>query len=359
MPVSALSTPNIALIKYWGNRNDELRLPMADSLSMTLDQPHVTISADHAESLVMRSFKEDGTERELKEKDIARYRKHLDLTKRYLALLGAPDAIPDAVSLSIRSHIPPAVGLASSAAVFSCLARAYAGLVRDAIELGDTQVSVIARLGSGSATRSIFGGYEAFVAGRGEAIDSAYGEQIADEHHWILHNVILIPSQEEKKVGSTEGHALAHTSPHYHDRLRVMARRQQECIDAILQRDFEKLQHVAEEDCMDMHLVMQTSTPPLRYLTEETHRIICDITALRESDHIPVLYTMDAGPTVHLFCTEEGCERVLAFAESQESCTLFHAKVGPGARLIDAHGSALPSGKPAVRRAMRGAAAAH
>ncbi|MCF7844719.1 MAG: diphosphomevalonate decarboxylase [Kiritimatiellales bacterium] len=333
--MKAHSTPNIAFIKYWGNRDNDLRLPQADSLSMTLNTPTVEIDVDHADTLSVQSFEPDGSPKELGEKHVQRFAKHLELTRHYLNKLGVTDAIPNKASITVRSGIPSGIGLASSAAVFSCLARSYQGLIKDTIELNDEQASVIARLGSGSASRSIFGGFSALVAGEGSEIDSSKSVQIADENHWALHDIVLAPSLQHKKVGSTEGHALAQTSPHFADRIEaIMNRRQQECIDAILAKDFEKFQAVTEEDCMDMHHVMETSTPPLKYLNEVTHRIIADITNLRTSQHLPVLYTMDAGPTVHLVCTEEARSAVVDFAHAQADCTVFETKIGKGAHLI-------------------------
>ena len=123
MKIRAVSTPNIALIKYWGNRNDELRLPAADSLSITLDGPTVEVSAESAESFSARSFEPDGSERTLTEQESSRLEKHFLLCKKYL------DNLPSSVSLEIRSHVPRGIGLASSAAVFSALAESYAGFV--------------------------------------------------------------------------------------------------------------------------------------------------------------------------------------------------------------------------------------
>jgi diphosphomevalonate decarboxylase len=336
MPFTAISTPNIAFIKYWGNRNNELRLPAADSLSMTLDRPSVEIDVEPSEAFSVRSFEADGREKKLTDKSIARFKETIDTIREYLDTLEAREALPRHVAITVRSHIPPSVGLASSAAVFSCLARALAGLLSDQIRLTDEQISIMARLGSGSAARSVFGGYAALRAGEDEHIDAAAGVQIADEHHWTLRDIIVIPSTLEKKIGSTEGHALAHTSPLFAERLKaIRERRQRECIDAILRKDFEKLQHVTEEDAIDMHAVMESSTPPLHYLTEDTHRILREITQLRESDHLPVLYTMDAGPTVHLVCEESAYASVSDFAHAQEQhgCLIFEAKTGPGARL--------------------------
>lgn len=339
MPVTARSTPNIAFIKYWGNRSDELRLPMAPSLSMTLDRPTVEISVEEADAFSVRSFLADGSEKTLKEKDTDRFRRVVTLMQRYLATLAAEvhePLLPETVSITVRSHIPPAIGLASSAAVFSCLAKAAAGFVAPNISLTEKQMSIFARLGSGSAARSIFGGFSTLEEGHGMELGDAWSEQIADEQHWLLHDIVVIPAMEEKKVGSTEGHALAATSPFYADRVQaIRSRRQQECIHAIRKKDFEALQRVTEEDCLDMHHVMETSVPPLHYLNDETHRIVNAIKELRTKQHIPVLFTMDAGPTVHLVCPEEGRSAALSFAQAQKGCTIFETKVGPGACLIE------------------------
>jgi len=332
---TARSTPNIALIKYWGNRLNELRLPAADSLSMTLNTPSVEVTVDHSDELQIESFNADGSIHNLNDKDISRFEKHLQLTINYLKHLGADDAIPASVNITIHSGIPPCVGLASSAAVFSAMAKAYAGLILDSLELNDEQISVIARMGSGSAARSIFGGFVTLENAEGDSIGSAVAKQIASENHWKLHDIVVIPSKKEKKVGSTEGHAIANTSPHFAERVEAInSHRQQDCIDAILQKDFEKLQKVSEEDSLDMHHVMETSEPSLKYLTDDTHRIIDDITELREGEHLPILYTMDAGPTVHLICVEEAKSRVVEFAHAQEGCTIFETTVGSGSHFV-------------------------
>ena len=193
----------------------------------------------------------------------------------------------------------------------------------------------MARLGSGSAARSIFGGYGAIRNEENMFIDGSKGWQIADENHWKLHDIIIVPSTKEKKVGSTEGHANAETSPHFTQRLSdIKDHRQQDCIDAITSKDFEMLQEVSEQDAMNMHLCMQTQTPSLNYLSDETHRIITEIQDIRTSEHLPVLYTMDAGPTVHLFCEKEALDYVREYAHAQEGCQVFEAQTGRGSYLL-------------------------
>ncbi len=330
MKISARSTPNIALIKYWGNRNDGLRLPAADSLSMTLDSPCISATVEASDHFSVQSFDERGTENPQNEKSIARLKKHWELTRNYLDTINRIDGMPDAVSIVIRSEIPPAIGIASSAAVFSCLSEAHAGFV----SLTREEISILARLGSGSAARSVFGGFVTLENTGGTDIGSAHARQVAPETHWQLHDVIIVPSREQKKVGSTEGHAMASTSPLFKERITQIPRRMQECTDAITKKDFEKLQHVSEEDSLDMHHVMEKQNPPLKYLSEETRRIIREIEALRKSDHLEVLYTMDAGPTVHLICTDEALKAINDFADVQKGCIVFRAKVGGGSTLV-------------------------
>lgn len=319
---TAVSTPNIAFIKYWGNRNAELRLPAADSLSMTLDSPTVEVTIEPADVFTVNS------EKKLSPQEKARFQKHLELINAYLKKINF-QLLASNFQLTIRSHIPPAIGLASSAAVFSAVAKAYAELLaEEGIHLTDEQESIIARLGSGSAARSIYGGFVTLKGTTGTAT------QIADENHWPLHDIVIASSIQEKMVGSSEGHTLAHTSPLFKNRLQEIPRRMQECTDAIQNKDFEKLQSVAEEDALDLHKIAETSTPPLHYLNAETHRMIKEVTELRNREHLAVLYTMDAGPTVHLFCTEDAVESIKAFAHTQKDCLVFETKVGSGAHCI-------------------------
>lgn len=333
MKVTAVSAPNIALIKYWGNRNNELRLPAADSLSITLDSPHTTVEVEPSDTFTMRSFDETGKEKVQTATSIARLKNHFDLTQAYLESTNRLDECTEHVSVVIRSQIPPSIGIASSAAVFSCLAEAYAGLLAEQ-PLTREQISIIARLGSGSAARSVMGGFVALKNTGGDEIGSASTMQIAPADHWALHDIILVPDQKEKKVGSTEGHAMAATSPLFAERIKHIPRRMQECIDAILTKNFEKLQRVAEEDTLDMHRVMQTQNPPLNYLSDETHRIIGEIESLRKNEHLEVLYTMDAGPTVHLICTEDARGKVEQFAQAQKGCVVLKTKIGEGSKLL-------------------------
>lgn len=327
---SALSTPNIALIKYWGNRDEALRLPKADSLSITLDSPRVEATVEPSGAFTIESFDAAGMRQPQSKQSIDRLMNHWRLSREYAHSINAE--LPSSVSVVIRSGVPQAIGIASSAAVFSCLAEAYAALASR--PLTRQEVSIIARLGSGSAARSVLGGFVALKNVKSDAFDGAVAQQIADEKHWLLHDIVIVPSREEKKVGSTEGHAMAATSPLFDARIKAIPNRMEECTDAIRTKDFEKLQRVSEEDALEMHRVMETQSPPLHYLNDETHRLLKEIESLRRNQHIEALYTMDAGPTVHVICTEEARKAIEEFAEAQKGCVIFKTKIGAGSRQL-------------------------
>ena len=330
--IKAVSAPNIALIKYWGNRDVALRLPAADSLSMVLDAPTVEVSIEPADIFSVTSYDLMGNEKPQSPESLARLQAHFEASKGYLRDLERGKGLPKHIAIVIRSAIPPAIGLASSAAVFSALGEAYAALA-EGKSLNREDVSILSRLGSGSAGRNAFGGYVALTNHK-EGIASAYAEQVAEEDHWLLHDIIIVPSIAEKKVGSTAGHATAKTSPYFAERLRAIPARMRECIGALRTRDFEKLQVVSEEDALDMHRVMETQVPPLQYRSKETHRIVKEIKELRATDKLNVLFTMDAGETVHLICTEDNVKTVTEFAEAQKNCLIFTTKTGKSSRLV-------------------------
>jgi diphosphomevalonate decarboxylase len=208
---------------------------------------------------------------------------------------------------SIQSHnnFPTGAGIASSASAFAALslaATAAAGL-----QLEERELSRLARRGSGSACRSVPTGYVEWQAGHDH--ESSYAFSIAPPEHWSLTDCIAIVSESHKPVTSSEGHKLAFTSKLQEARLEDTPARIQRCRSAIIERDFERLAEVVELDCNLMHAVMMTSSPPLLYWQPATLEIIHSVESWRKSG-IPVCYTIDAGPNVHVICPESSNRRV-------------------------------------------------
>ncbi len=286
---TAVASPNIAFIKYWGNRDPALRLPANASLSMTLANLQTETTVIFDDRLDSDQIEIDGSP--AAEKAASRVTLHLDLIR---TLSGSPAF----ARIRSQSNFPAGAGIASSASAFAALtaaASAAAGL-----ELNKKQLSILARRGSGSAARSIFGGFVQLFSGN--VNEDGYAEQLAPADHWQLVDLIAVVNKEHKSTGSSEGHHLAPTSPIQAVRVQDAAHRLEICKKAILQKDFLALAQIVVLDSNLMHSVMMTSDPPLLYLEPESISIMKHVTRWRENG-LDVCYTVDAGPNVHCICS--------------------------------------------------------
>ncbi len=284
--VTATAHSNIALVKYWGKSPGEGNLPAVGSLSIGLDALSTTtrlraIEADHD---VVRF---DGEEAQSS---------HVDRIVRFLDRIRTRFSVETCFEVDTANNFPTGAGLASSASGFAALTLAADALLE--LELTPVQLSQLARTGSGSAARSIYGGFVEIQPGEDPA---AY--QIADAPHWPLDVVVAITSEAEKPVGSTEAmQRTASTSPYYqawcdsHDEDMKAAKA------AVEQRDFERLADVAEASCLKMHATMMTSSPPVLFWLGDTMNIMHEVQRLRR-DGCPAFFTIDAGPQVKVITT--------------------------------------------------------
>jgi diphosphomevalonate decarboxylase len=292
----AVAHPNIALIKYWGNRDHELRLPANGSISMTLGklETQTTVIFDNSlneDSLVINNTSLSGP-------PLERLSSHLDFI-RQLAGISAKAEVRS------QSNFPRGAGIASSASGFAALtvaATAAAGLDLDLYAL-----SRISRRGSGSACRSIFGGFVEWKVGTQD--DDSFAEPLVDMAHWDLWDIIAIVDEEHKAVGSTTGHLLAETSPLQKARVKDTERRLNICKQAIHDKDFSSLASIVEEDSNLMHAVMMTSQPQLYYWQPETIVLMRSVQEWRK-DGMEVCFTIDAGPNIHCLCTSRFQEEI-------------------------------------------------
>lgn len=289
MPVSSatsISNSNIAFIKYWGNRNHALRLPVNSSLSMNLGGLYTRTTVYFDESLSADVVMLDSAAQSPEAS--RRVTEHLD---RVRALAG----VTTRARVDSQNNFPTGTGIASSASGFAALT--VAACAAAGLQLTEKQLSVLARQGSGSASRSIPAGFVEWQEGKDS--EDSFAFSIAPADHWALIDCVAIVSREHKKVGSTGGHALAHTSPLQSARVADTPRRLRLCREALLERRFEQFADIVEEDSTLMHSVMMTSRPPLYYWLPPTLAIM---NAVREwrSDGLPVCFTIDAGPNVHV-----------------------------------------------------------
>ncbi len=293
---TALAHPNIAFIKYWGNRDERLRLPANGSISMNLDGLETRTGATFDASLQADNLSINGEA--VTGPGLQRVADFLDEVRR-LAGLSLHAAVVS------ESNFPPGAGIASSAAAFAALALAASRAA--GLELDEAQLSRLARRGSGSACRSVPGGFVEWRAGSRD--EDSYAVSIAPPDHWSLADCLAIVDAAQKPTGSTEGHALAGTSPLQAARLADAPRRLDLCRAAILERDFDCLAEVVELDSNLMHAVMMTSSPPLFYWQEASLTVMRTVREARAKG-LPACSTLDAGPNVHVLCPAAEAEKV-------------------------------------------------
>jgi diphosphomevalonate decarboxylase len=166
------------------------------------------------------------------------------------------------------------------------------------LDLDEAGLSRLARLGSGSACRSVPGGFSLW---QGDDDETSFARQVALPEHWDLHDVIAVVSYKHKTVGSYEGHALAWSSPLHQARLAAVPGLLFEIRSGLERRDLVAMGPAVEADALAMHAVMMTSRPSLLYWLPETVAVLRLVRACRE-EGLSVYFTMDAGPNVHCFC---------------------------------------------------------
>jgi diphosphomevalonate decarboxylase len=290
-PTRAVASPNIALIKYWGDCDSSLHIPANGSISMNLAGLYSHTSVSFIPSLIEDQFFLDG-----KPTSGMMLVRVANMLNRVRTLAG----ISTFARVESQNSFPSSVGIASSASGFAALALAAS---RSAgIELDEISLSRLARTGSGSACRSIPGGFVEWLAGTDDTSSFAYS--FASPVHWDLADCIVIISRDRKAISSSEGHTLARTSLLQDIRISDTPRRLDLCRSAILDRDFGKLAEVVELDSNLMHAVMMTSAPPLYYWQAATMTVMQSVQSWRKAG-LSVCFSVDAGPNVHVLCPGE------------------------------------------------------
>jgi diphosphomevalonate decarboxylase len=332
MPIyqaTAQASPNIALIKYWGNRDQVLRLPSNPSLSMNMAGLTTTTTVEFDPALEHDVLILGG--REIGSKGLERVSRFLDQVRKTSEALRETSEVSTLFArVDSRNNFPSGAGLASSASGFAALA--LAATAAAGLQLNEAELSRLARLGSGSACRSVPGGFVEWTMGDDDR--SSYAHSIAPADHWDLRDVVALIDVGHKAVGSTEGHAVADTSPLQAARVATAADRLAQARSAVLARDFESLTEVVELDSLMMHAVMITSSPVLMYWQPATVAVMQAVRQWRRNG-LAACTTIDAGPNVHVICTAEAADEVaLRLRVIPGVRQIITARVGGPAHLI-------------------------
>jgi diphosphomevalonate decarboxylase len=316
MQATAIAQPNIALIKYWGKRDVARNLPAVGSISITLSDLFTRMRVKFDPQLA----NDELTVNEAPD------------TRMLPRLSACLDEVAGEQRLRARiastCNFPIAAGLASSASSFAALT--VAGAAAAGRQLTVDELASLAGRGSGSAARSLLGG---FVELSNTDDDIRVGNLLSPAD-WPLSVIVAITRAGPKPVGSTEAmEASRKTSPFYARWVDEQAQDLAVARAAILARDFERLGNIAEHNCLKMHSIMWASRPPIVYWNAATMRCLQTIRTL-QGDGVPVFFTIDAGPQVKAVCLPEAAVRVeAALRETPGVIDIMTSGLGVGARL--------------------------
>lgn len=321
MTASAIAHPNIAFIKYWGNRDDALRLPQNGSISMNLSSLETRTTVRFDVDLSDDTLELNGST--VTGAALNRVSDLLDLARQMAG-------VTTRAAVASNNSFPTGAGIASSASAFAALSLAASSAL--GLALDESALSRLARRGSGSASRSIPDGFVEWHPG--SADHDSYARSIAPASHWELVDLIAVIESEHKPTGSTQGHALASSSPLQQARVDSASVRLERCRNAILERDFMALAEVAELDSNLMHAVMMTSNPSLFYWAPASLTIMKAVTSWRQLG-LPAFYTLDAGANVHVITLAGQVDLITArLCDIPGITQVFASPVGGAARLI-------------------------
>ncbi len=301
LTAKAVAHSNIALCKYWGKRHGaaaELNLPATSSLSLTLDalwtETEVGPAIEGQDSFVL-----DGTEHH----DDAARKVFAHLDRLYRLASGAPR--PPCRVRSVN-HLPTAAGLASSASGFAALTVAAAAAFGVAVDR--TGLSSLARMGSGSAARSLWGGFVRLDRGIRPDGSDCVARPLLPPEHWDLRLVVVQTTAAKKPIGSTAGMERSRTtSPYYNAWIETSESDLDGAERALADRDLPALGRIVEHSCFKMHACMLASDPAILYWNGTTVEVVREVIALR-SRGLRGYVTIDAGPHVKVLCMAADAE---------------------------------------------------
>lgn len=291
MKATAKANTNIALIKYWGKRNETLFLPMNSSISITLDTFYTVTTVEFMEGLQKDSLMFNGEAGSVL--DLKKCSDFLDIIRN----LYGKTIYANIVS---TNHVPTAAGFASSASGFAALSGAAVKALN--MDISTEKLSTIARRGSGSALRSIYGGFVQWNMGAREDGEDSIAIQLLGEREWKVTILSVVVDTLIKKVSSREGmKRTVDTSPFYKGWLETVEEDIIEVKEAIGKKDFYRLGEVVEANAFKMHATMLGAKPPVIYFNHGTMEVIQCIHELR-SQGLGAYVTIDAGANVKVLC---------------------------------------------------------
>ncbi len=323
--VTAEAHSNIALVKYWGKGDSVLRLPVNSSAAIALDNLTTTTTVEFRDELTKDEVELVGAG--FDEGEALKVSQHLDRV-REMAKVNLKAKVVS------KNSFPKAAGMASSASGFAALSAASASAL--GLNLSNKELSILARQGSGSASRSIPGGVSVWHAG--VSSETSFAEPISYPKDWDLH-VLLVMAEDTsvKKVGSTEGMALATTSPYFKSAVAEAEQNIARLTKAMEEGNWLAFGKVIEDECFRLHMLCMTTTPNILYWRGVTVEVFQKLLSIRNQG-IEAFFTVDAGPHVHVVCKGKD---VIALKDELSKIpgikTIIECGIGEGAKITENH----------------------
>uniref|UniRef100_A0A9I3FH61 Diphosphomevalonate decarboxylase n=1 Tax=Anopheles epiroticus TaxID=199890 RepID=A0A9I3FH61_9DIPT len=315
--VTCIAPVNIAIIKYWGKRDDDLILPINDSISVTLSTDHLrtktTITA--GPEIAKNVLRLNGVDESFDNPRIQRCLQEVKSLAKASGKCPKPEMLEWNINVESENNFPTAAGLASSAAGYACFVYTLATLYG----IESEELSKIARMGSGSACRSLHSGYVQWARGeRPDGLDSL-AIQLAPASAWPdMHVLILVVSDRKKATASTHGMATSvKTSDLIKHRASVCVPERIKLVQkAIAEQDFDTFGRIAMKDSNQFHAICLDTYPPCFYLNDVSRSIIRMVDQINTlaglNAPVKVAYSFDAGPNACLFLLEKDVAEVSA-----------------------------------------------
>ncbi len=324
MKKTAIAPTNIAFTKYWGKKDEILRLPENGSISMCLSNLLTTTTVEFSPNLRKDEIFINGGG--VEEGEAERVIKHLDRVRRMAG-------IDQKAKVSSSNNFPSGTGLSSSASGFAALSLAASNAA--SLHLSEKELSILARQGSGSACRSIPSGFVEWLDG--DTSETSYATQIFPADYWDIADVVAIVSEGKKEVSTSIGQQSAKSSPFMAVRQAHMKEKNELVKKLIEEKNFKEFGELIEAEALELHSIMLTQRPALIYWTPGTLKIMKLIPHWR-NEGIPVYFTINTGQDIHLICESSNVEKVKEkLKDIEEVKDIIVNTPGAGVRLSEDH----------------------
>jgi len=323
MKATATAPSNIAFIKYWGKKDENLKLPENGSLSMNLSDLSTTTTVEFSSDFENDEIIINGKKDEIEGN---RAVKHLD---RIRILAGTAQK----AKVVSENNFDTGTGLSSSASGFAALS--FAAARAAGLNLTEKELSILARQGSGSACRSIPDGFVEWL--NGNSSETSYAVSLFSPDWWDIADIVVVVNTGKKEVSTTEGMKTTITSPFFKTRLDNIKEKILTAKKLLKEKNFISFGELVEAEALELHAIMLTSNPSLIYWTPGTLKMMKLVKKWRKED-LPVYFTINTGQDIHLIVEGINKDHVVEkLKEVEEVRNIIVNKPAKGARLIEDH----------------------